>query len=225
VRDGRVLGTRISATDAHPMRAEPSMGQASFCAPCHQFRFPRGQRQVAYDPADWLQTTYDEWQASSAAREGRPCTGCHDPHAVPAWTPTMFSHALQIEIDARRNENDVHVRARITPDRIGHSFPTGDMFRRAELVLEGSQRRSIVYQRFFAMMPSSRGTGFRLRPVDDARIPASGSTREIVLAGEQQTRLGYRLLLHRLDPAVASRRGLSPSETTIVVRAGNVNVQ
>ena len=110
------------------------------CARCHEFQFP-GTREL-------MQLTVTEHRASPAASSS--CASCHMPK-VEAVEPGGRRHASH-RFGASRDVAMIRSAARITvaregsklrfsfaPDRTGHAFPTGDIFRRLRLVadLEG----------------------------------------------------------------------------------------
>ncbi len=108
---------------------------ASACARCHEFSFPGS--------GEAMQLTVREHHAS--ARAALPCASCHMPkvtapgaqrgHASHRFDasrdPAMIRSAARITVTRRGPK----VRFTFTPDRAGHAFPTGDLFRRLRLVV------------------------------------------------------------------------------------------
>jgi hypothetical protein len=122
----------VAPTPSHPpirQRREVRDG----CASCHQFPFPPGPDQ----PAGLMQRTIDEHRASPFAHV--PCVDCHAP-AVPRGAGTRRSHVFAGGHDPALVRDAVRVRAErerggrvlvtLEARAIGHSFPTGDLFRR-----------------------------------------------------------------------------------------------
>ncbi|HET9956698.1 MAG TPA: multiheme c-type cytochrome [Polyangiaceae bacterium] len=113
---------------------------ARACVRCHEFEFPdRGAR----GKSELMQATVSEQAGSTAAR--RACADCHMPasstpgqsrrsHLFPGGhNEHLVRSAVQTSatrVDAER------VRISLTPQAIGHAFPTGDLFRRVEVTAE-----------------------------------------------------------------------------------------
>jgi hypothetical protein len=124
------------ALAAHPIRRSVDFAHEGACAGCHEFRFPGA---VGDADADFMQTTVREHLR--ARKRDTPCAGCHMPrvegrrsHAFtqvrdPAWLRARLS------VEATR-ARDGELRITLTPKAPGHAFPTGDLFRRVEIVAE-----------------------------------------------------------------------------------------
>jgi hypothetical protein len=101
----------------------------SGCATCHEFTFDDGRPEL-------VQKTVSEHAASEYA--GVSCTECHMPSReghkdhrfLSGHAPERIASAVHVEV-ARAG---AALRATIRVDA-GHAFPTGDMFRRARLVV------------------------------------------------------------------------------------------
>lgn len=114
----------------HPVTRTSAFADADACGGCHEFAFPR-------TPALAMQSTLTEHAVSTYAAVS--CAECHMPwvgegalrhrsHAFAASRdPGMLRDA--IDVAATRTAGG-HVSLQLTPGRIGHAFPTGDLFRR-----------------------------------------------------------------------------------------------
>jgi hypothetical protein len=120
--------------DAGPSRAPhandaPVAGPDAVCAPCHEFSFP--------GRAELIQLTVSEHAASAYADVG--CADCHMPSRaghrdhrfLAGHAPATITPAVRVEA-ARSGADALRVTIRVAA---GHAFPTGDMFRRARLML------------------------------------------------------------------------------------------
>ncbi|MBT9555822.1 MAG: hypothetical protein IV100_07325 [Myxococcales bacterium] len=219
VRDGTVLtgmdtGWRASLKKApHPVKATPALSSSGFCAGCHQFGFLAmvDGRHVETDEVQ--QDTFGEWQRSRSGQIDETCQDCHMPWVeVPAATasgaPRRYrSHAFiggfdegfvrqaaSVEVRARLTADGIVAEARFTPGRIGHAFPTGDLFRRAELKVwvDGLPAASATHPlaRTFRDFtePGPKGEPVRVRrQVLDTRVQPPGigapSWRTLVIPG------------------------------------------
>jgi Cytochrome c554 and c-prime len=131
--DGTLAVPGRSTPDAAPghalLRVEAFAG-VDACGGCHEFSFPRV-------PALAMQSTLTEHAQSRFAAV--PCAECHMPW-VGEGPQRHRSHAFAASRDPVMLGSAVDVRAerapggrivlQLTPGRIGHAFPTGDLFRR-----------------------------------------------------------------------------------------------
>jgi hypothetical protein len=198
VRAGAVLSSHVATGAApHPTFATRSLGESAFCAPCHQFNFPAdpGRHRDAYATDEPMQDTFEEFRLSAAYARGETCQGCHMPwrdgpngrrhrsHAFPGGSDVaLLRQAVRVEVRARREGGDTVVEARLVPGDTGHSYPTGDLFRRAELSLwtddDAAHPRTLAFAREFtpALERSPRGAlVFVRRQSRDRRVPPPGT--------------------------------------------------
>lgn len=121
-----------TATDvavASPPRRDLEAG-TRMCAKCHEFTFGDGREEL-------VQKTLSEHEASEFA--GVSCSDCHMPardghkdhRIIAGHAPETLGRAVHVEV-ARRGPRGVHLSLRVDA---GHAFPTGDMFRRARLLV------------------------------------------------------------------------------------------
>ncbi len=242
VRDGAILGTgRTRSHSPHPVRVA-AIDTSRFCASCHEFDFPDDVSAIrSHEP---MQLTYSEWESSSAARDGVQCQQCHMPmveaedgsrHRSHAFRGghdiDMLRRAVHVEATARRDGDDLIVEARVRPDAIGHSFPTGDLFRRVELriELEGdpSSARTYGFARVFrdSIERTEDGrTAVVRRQIGDTRVapPGLGEPEPILVRFPGAARASARYTLsHLLMPTpMAASQGLGEARVSIVVATG-----
>lgn len=139
-----VHGGEPGATETNLDRASNARNERSGgnCDTCHQFRFftplELDPRQIPY-AAGWLQDTVGEWARSDAGRAGISCQQCHMPevgghrsHRFPGmYDRDRVADAVLVNVRAHRRGGQVTIEATISAGDIGHSFPTGDLFREA----------------------------------------------------------------------------------------------
>ena len=127
-------------TPPHAVTRSPEFASVGACAGCHQFAFPdlapRGQLAL-------MQATVHEHAQSGMPDV--PCASCHMPsvgsgasqhksHAFPGGhEPGFVKGALRVRA-ARTAANRVTLV--LQTERVGHAFPTGDLFRRLEVSAE-----------------------------------------------------------------------------------------
>ena len=127
-------GVHVGAGAAAGAGARAGAGAGAGCAGCHQFTFDDGR-------PDLVQETVSEHAASSYADVG--CAECHmgardghkDHRFVSGHAPAAISRAVHVEVAREGGGGRAEaVRLLIRVDA-GHAFPTGDMFRRARLLV------------------------------------------------------------------------------------------
>ena len=137
-----------AASSAHEVAYSELHASALACAPCHEGTTADGVNVI---------TTYSEYTASAAAKEGKTCQTCHmgktqanvvDPkiarvataevnlHEVPGGHSLEQLHkALQVALEPKRQGDSLLVTVRLTNKGAGHAVPTGMPGRRVILDL------------------------------------------------------------------------------------------
>ena len=250
VRGGTVLGTRPAGpTSPHPTFATRALGESAFCAPCHQFNFPAdpGAHRDVYATDEPMQDTFEEFRMSAAHAQGRTCQDCHMPwradadgrrhrsHAFPGGSDlALLRQAVRVEVRARRDGDDTVVEARLVPGDTGHAYPTGDLFRRAELSVwaegDDAHPRALSFAREFAarLERSPRGAMvFVRRQSLDRRVPPPGTGpvpfQTVRLRGAA-ARVRWRLDHLLMPTPMAASHGVGEARNRIVVHEGDAPV-
>lgn len=184
---GTLAAPRADAPAApHAVARASAFATASACARCHEFSFPDPERRLA--PL-LMQATASEHRASPFA--GSACADCHMPlvgegaarhhsHAFPASRDAALLRAA-LDITATRPEAGT-VEVRLAPRAVGHAFPTGDLFRRLEVLAEavGPEAQVVAEDARYLARRFGRGEGREGRPLkvllSDNRVNASGPT-------------------------------------------------
>ncbi|HVX61490.1 MAG TPA: multiheme c-type cytochrome [Pirellulales bacterium] len=147
--------------------------QSQFCASCHEgivFGVP-------------VYTTYSEWLASPARREGKQCQTCHmkptgkfanfapdagglqrDPLSLashqflPGGRETMLKQCLQLSVKPAPALEEFRVSVSLASHGIGHSVPTGFIDRHLVLLLEvhGAEEQRL-FARSGSVLPAAAG--------------------------------------------------------------------
>ncbi len=168
----RSATTSAEAEEAHPVQVEPDFGSPTFCATCHQFNFQRHTAALpfSYGPTP-MQDTVAEWRGSGAAARGEDCAACHFPdgdHRAPgAHDGALLRSALRVDV----TRDDGGVVATVSADA-PHRVPTGDPFRRLELLLCADSACASPLETFTLRRRFDRtATTWRLR--EDTTLPPS----------------------------------------------------
>jgi hypothetical protein len=226
----------------HEVTVDPSFATRAVCARCHEFDFPADARLPHPVP---MQDTAREHEHSDAA--ATPCQSCHMPivdgpdgkHRSHRFSvisdPELLRQAVQVKVSRRDVVAGVEVALELTAGKVGHAFPTGDMFRRLEV-------RAFAIDEKGAIVTSSNPVAlerrFEDRPrdpygsdlstvrveVEDSRVPAPGQgSRTVVLrlpAIARGHRVGYRVAYQRMSTPMAHAFGVSQVLDEVVVADG-----
>lgn len=139
LRDGMIT----SATDYkgkedklfHPVRYDPHFKSESFCAGCHQFNFTSEiQPLVVYEGDEHpMQNVVQEFRQTNGALYPDRCAGCHfdeGDHSLKSEGEYDLSRKLLLNLVSRKiNSRLYHLKLQLEMPRLGHNFPTGDLFR------------------------------------------------------------------------------------------------
>jgi hypothetical protein len=228
---GQLLSSGVTAGLArHAVRGDPSLATAAACARCHQFDFPQPQKAL-------MQGTGDEHRASPYASSS--CQQCHMPAVIGAAGKSHRSHDFRVIGDAVRLRSAVTARAwqaeeqtvvvSLATARVGHAFPTGDMFRRLEVRARvageggegGVKATPVVLARRFVMVPGPGGP--QRKQTGDDRLPASGEAREVRLRfaeGLAGRAVRWEVVYQRMDAGMAATFGIDPAADEVIVAEG-----
>lgn len=171
-------------SDAHPLRHEPAMAESSFCAGCHEFQ--------GHDVVDGrtllneekLQTTWTEWSAWRARGGEGTCQGCHMPGKAHtfrgAYDLDYLRGALSLRLESVGGQDVAVLESR----GVGHSFPTGDVFRHLRLWADGTPVAR--FGQSFSLSFSDEGQArlrrsgdTSLKPFEPVRVPLPPGTRRV----------------------------------------------
>lgn len=236
--EGRaVVGVRTAAggPGGHAVVGDARLAAVDACAGCHQFDFPGSKGEP-------MQNTVAEHAASGLASIA--CQGCHMPSVASSAGKTHKSHRFGVIGDASmiRSAADVkaaragrrEVRVEIAPADVGHSFPTGDMFRRLEVNAEALDAEGRVVERAPAVhlgrtfADRARATAevdFRRVEVGDTRVPArgAGDGLRVALRFEhpiEASRVRWRVVYQRMATAMAASFGVEQARDEVTVAEG-----
>ncbi len=197
-----------------------------------------------FDPAEWMQRTFAEWEASGSTKT---CQDCHMPWQTDERGRRFRSHrmlgiddvdamarAVAVTVEASRDEGSIEVRVEVAVDgeQIAHAFPTGDMFRTARLEVWPVERpeamQAIDMRREFGPV-ARRGADGKTRlwmaEVGDSRPRPGRSVRRNLRWTQPVDAVAWRLTHLRMEPERASRQGVDPPANERVVKQGLSRVE
>ncbi len=119
-RSAASTGTHVAA-----LRSREELRSAAACKDCHEFATPAFDDGVSRQTSLPMQSTYSEWAAYRRAGGAETCQGCHMPRG---------SHVMSGAHDVELLRGALAVTAAggaltLASVGVGHSYPTGDVFR------------------------------------------------------------------------------------------------
>lgn len=239
LRGGEVVGARALAANQehHAVQLDPRFGGVEACASCHQFDFPD-------HPGAAMQSTVEEHAVSKFAQQS--CPSCHMPSTTGDRGVSHLRHDFRVQGDATMLASAVDVRARrgaygtvevvLTPARVGHAFPTGDMFRHLVVRATARDRQGkivmsaapLVLGRRFTVTRSQGGALDRL-PVGDDRVPPPrpglglGDERVATLRFPDAIdglEVSWEVAYRRVDPVLGAALGISADADETLIAKG-----
>lgn len=215
----------------HEVIGDPRLATPAACGNCHDFPFPAPP---GHDIGP-MQDTLGEHRRSAFA--STTCQGCHMPPAPSRGGGTHRHHGFRVQGDRAMMARAVEVkraelrkgelRLEIAPGAIGHAFPTGDVFRQAEV------RATPIDPAGHAVAPTSS------EPLGRTFGPARHGNTVIPRVQKSDTRLAgprvislpvppaarrakWQIVWQKLPPQLAARLGMVMSEHEMVVAEGVV---
>lgn len=226
------VGERVGTS--HPL-LRPIADDASACAGCHEFRFPDAET-LAHDETDpsviaatLMQRTL--WEHARSPFADTSCATCHMPEVggENRHRDHRFAHdderlRAAITVTASRSQAEDgsgRVVLELAPVGVGHAFPTGDLFRRLELKVEGG---NAVARRYLArhFPPRRRGEPYVRNPpleADDRLVAPTRFVLDLPGATNADT-LTWSVTYQRVDHRVAENPDRSTLHGQVVLAQG-----
>jgi Cytochrome c554 and c-prime len=107
------------------LRSREELRSATACKDCHEFTTPAFDDGAARPTSLPMQSTYSEWAAYRRAGGGETCQGCHMPQGRHVMSGAHDVELLRGALAVAVSDGALT----ITSVGVGHSFPTGDVFR------------------------------------------------------------------------------------------------
>ncbi|WP_244244951.1 cytochrome c family protein [Leptospira koniambonensis] len=154
VRDGKILVNNLptQTENVHEYKQTELLASEEFCANCHQFNFPdkesvtKQKNFISYSNLP-MQNTVEEWKQSYWHGK-KNCQSCHLlPNSSKSHTFPGGHHIQKLRdsfsVFLEKSSESTYIVSLFAED-IGHSFPTGDLFR--SLRLRVLDQKGIVIQ-------------------------------------------------------------------------------
>jgi hypothetical protein len=178
--EGQIFFGSLDDVDRGEDAYSPLYRDSRYCASCHEG--------VVFGVH--VYSTYSEWQASPAARQGRQCQDCHmkptgrmtnlapGHGGIPRDPSTLANHrffdgsqeamlrrAVKASVRFERQADGVKARVQVWAEGVGHRLPTGFIDRHLVLIVEGQDSAgSTVLPRSGPKLPAIAGETLAGRP-------------------------------------------------------------
>jgi hypothetical protein len=204
------------------------------CAGCHEFAFPKGKE--PWGTPSLLQSTVTEYRNSPAY--GKGCASCHMPRV---GDQGHRNHQFLSSRDDSLIRSAVNVKAyRIAPSKVeitlvskvrGHKFPTGDLFRRLEVLVEAVSpdesvlvSKSVYLGRHFPWRSPARGMAARRTVGADDRLTEIPRTLTLDLGPRAKHALiRYRISYQRVAHPTSEGETDAVVDREVVVASGQLS--
>lgn len=210
VRDGAVVVSR-PVRAPHAVVVDSTLATSEACRGCHEFAFESfiGGEQHQLDLL--MQSTWSEWAAWVAGGGDAECQGCHMPDGDHAMHGAHDLRLLRRSVDIDVVATPAGLRFTLGSVDVGHSLPTGDLFRHLTLEAWRDERWEVL-----AWIGRRYG------------VDADGET---VLLSDTSIRPGeplvvdapaapWRLVYHYGSEVDEARARLAPGELTVTLAEG-----
>jgi len=107
------------------LRSREELRSATACKDCHEFATPAFDDGAARPTSLPMQSTYTEWVAYQRAGGAETCQGCHMPQGRHVMSGAHDVELLRGALAVAVSDGALT----LTSVGVGHSFPTGDVFR------------------------------------------------------------------------------------------------
>lgn len=244
VEAGKVQGSHPQQGSPHAFRLAPGLAGEGACTTCHQFDFPKQARQISPSP---MQDTVAEWKASSYAS-----TSCQDCHMkmVGEGDKRHRSHDFKVIGDpeilkeaivaSAARPSDERVVLSLASGKVGHAFPTGDMFRRLEVrafAIDAAGRvvssaKPVELARVFRDVPrdpdSKTDLSHQRVEVADTRLGPPGTknaqrTVTLSVPSAKGNRVRWEVAYQRMMHPLAESFGVNPLEDETIIAGGTLS--
>ncbi len=209
-------GPELADHGPHAIQRDAHFASEGACSGCHEFTFPT---RVFRSRTDLMQSTIAEHAESPG--KNLSCSSCHMPFDAShkrshAFVTTRDASVVRraVRVSAERT-SDTHVRVRLTPEEMGHAFPTGDLFRRLEVSAEAVGPDEMVLgsdQRYLARHFGAPAGVLGRTLIRDDRVGPDGASIELDVGDAGRGRvIAWRVAYQR----VAHPNGIDESDAAL----------
>jgi hypothetical protein len=203
----------------HGLVRAHSFASVDACAGCHEFDFPRHR-----DGDAAMQRTVSEHRA---AQSEATCVGCHmrrNDRPSHAFAGGYDEDLVRSAIRASAKRDGSIVRVTLTPERVTHSVPTGDMFRRlaVEVVRRGGATDETPLARAYLSRHYTQAADRRIEIGDDRPHEDAMTVALEVPTHDADEALAFRVVYERVGFLRDDDESNAFVESAFIVAEGSV---
>ncbi len=197
VRDRQVFtGGTTGDSLAHAFGNEPLLKKAEFCAGCHQFNFNRQVNGESILESTPVQNTYTEWLAYQKSGGTKTCQNCHMPEGRHLFRGAHDLAFLKSSLSVKIRRVGPEIELCLKPKAVGHSFPTGDLFRHVSFEVQRDGEKEfrelyVIGKRYKLEIDEATGNAAQILDSDTALAPSEVRKVRLKIVGPFRYRLRY----------------------------------
>ncbi len=209
VREGKIYGKRENTyLKEHKVFEDKKLMSKELCTNCHNFNFPKTHSPVTSYNDNPMQSTGAEFNFSYIHLSGRSCQSCHlaKDHVLGGSNNREFLKSnLKFKISEVNTSKNYSIKFRVSFDKIGHNFPTGDLFRALSLQTFDAKKKLIgeyVFHKKVRVIDAfvQQDTTIKLKPF------AKSLEQEVILESEVKPEI-CKISYHYQKPIEDQLRG------------------
>lgn len=214
VRDGKIYGIRsILDGKDHNVYEDKKIASKQLCNSCHNFNFPRTHSPITSYNENPMQATGSEFDLSLRDIKGETCQNCHLPksHVLGGVNDRkFFAKNFDFSINSIMNGEKHEITFALEFKKIGHHFPTGDLFRAMTLELIDSSGKTLAIHTIHKKVRVIdafvvEDTRLKLKPFE------KGIKEKITLASQKKPEV-CKIIFHYQNPIEKEIEGKIPDE-------------
>jgi hypothetical protein len=177
VREGKIMGLKNNENSYHEGLNFSNYKFQDFCVGCHEFNFPKNYtREIEYSHEP-MQSTYKEFQKTYWYDNKFSCNYCHgkgNAHNLGGASDRKFlkrNVKVSVKMEKVNGSNNYLVKFQIRIPKIGHAFPTGDLFRSVSLEIYSKTKliKEYTIHKYVRVLDRKTVVDNRLFPNDKKR--------------------------------------------------------
>lgn len=146
VKNGEIFGTkeRLDLKE-HKVFEDKSFGNGNLCKNCHEFNFTDSHEpNIKYSNFP-MQTTFSEFKEFQSIHKKDSCNSCHLKNSSHSFSGPNDKEFLKKNVlvkfnTIKQNQNYI-LKLKITILKIGHAFPSGDLFRSVNVLIFNNEKK------------------------------------------------------------------------------------
>lgn len=146
VKDGEIFGkrNRIDLKE-HKVLEDKSLKNGELCKNCHEFNFTETHEPSIRYSNFPMQTTFSEFKEFQNVHKKDSCNSCHLKNSLHDFSGPNDKIFLKKNVLMdfnliKENENYI-LKVKIKIPKIGHAFPTGDLFRSVNILIWNQEKK------------------------------------------------------------------------------------